>query len=258
MKKEISTEELRQIQLDMLHEIHDFCIAHEIKYSLAYGTLLGAIRHKGFIPWDDDVDIIMPLPDMLRFKEQFKSKTLKFCDVDTELHYSYSFPRITHAGTFCKVGLSFVTYGVCIDVYTLVSIPDNKSEQDLFFSKAEVLGRKRSSFLRWDSRFRHFLPIKVLPGSDNAVRQYRDYLLNTFEYGSFGTYFVIGGPLSIKDKMIYDVDLFEKLIEVEFEGSKFLSMAQYDEFLKKIYGDYMQLPPEDQRHPYHGGHYYWK
>ena len=258
MKKEISFDERRNIQLDMLKEIDTFCRKNNIKYSIAYGTLLGAVRHKGFIPWDDDVDIMMPLPDMLRFKQQFKSKTLKFCDVDTEPHYSYSFPRITHTGTFSKAGLSFMTYGICIDVYTFVSIPDNKSEQDLFFSEAEVLSKKRLSFLRWDSRFRHFLPIKVLPGSDNVVRRFRDFLLNTFEYGSFGTYFVISGPLAIKDKMIYDVDLFEKLIEVEFEGSKFLSVAQYDLFLKKRYGDYMQLPPEDQRHPYHGGHYYWK
>ena len=67
--KEITLEERKQIQLRMLIEIDAFCRKHNIRYSLAYGTLIGAIRHKGFIPWDDDVDIMMPLPDMLRFKE---------------------------------------------------------------------------------------------------------------------------------------------------------------------------------------------
>lgn len=74
--KEITLEERKQIQLRMLIEIDAFCRKHNIRYSLAYGTLIGAIRHKGFIPWDDDVDIMMPLPDMLRFKELFKSETM--------------------------------------------------------------------------------------------------------------------------------------------------------------------------------------
>ena len=66
-KKPISIEERKVVQLEMLKEINSFCKANNIRYSLAFGTLLGAVRHKGFIPWDDDVDIMMPLPDMLRF-----------------------------------------------------------------------------------------------------------------------------------------------------------------------------------------------
>ena len=67
-RKQISLEEKKSIQLEMLKEIDAFCRNNNIKYSLAFGTLIGAVRHKGFIPWDDDVDIMMPLPDMLRFR----------------------------------------------------------------------------------------------------------------------------------------------------------------------------------------------
>ena len=71
-KNAITLDERKQIQLEMLIEIDKFCREHNIKYMLAYGTLIGAVRHKGYIPWDDDVDISMPLEDILRFKNEFK------------------------------------------------------------------------------------------------------------------------------------------------------------------------------------------
>lgn len=92
--KEIIFEERKQIQLQMLIEVDEFCRKHKIRYSLAYGTLIGAIRHKGFIPWDDDVDIMMPLPDMLKFRDLFKSETMRYCDVDTDPKYQYAFQEL--------------------------------------------------------------------------------------------------------------------------------------------------------------------
>ena len=86
MKQEISFEEKKRIQLEMLDEIDAFCRANNIRYSIAFGTLLGAVRHKGFIPWDDDVDIMMPLPDLMRFKQMFKSNTIDYLDVDIEIN----------------------------------------------------------------------------------------------------------------------------------------------------------------------------
>ena len=87
------------------------------------------------------------------------------------------------------------------------------------------------------------------------MKHYRDFL---FQYPYEGTkyYFTNGGELEMRN--VHDFDLFEEMIEVEFEGIKFMGIKKYDEYLRKFYGDYMQLPPEDQRVPYHNGHYYWK
>ena len=71
--KEIKNDELRTIQLDILQNVHDFCMKHDIKYTLAYGTLLGAVRHGGYIPWDDDIDIAMLRPDYERFMQEYKN-----------------------------------------------------------------------------------------------------------------------------------------------------------------------------------------
>ena len=73
-----------------------------------------------------------------------------------------------------------------------------------------------------------------------------------------GVYYIVAGPLSHQKQDTYFIDLFDELVELDFEGIKFLSTAHYDTYLSQSYGDYMQLPPEDQRHPYHGGNYYWK
>ena len=94
MKQELSFEERKTLQLEMLKEIDTFCKAHDIKDSLAFGTLLGAVRHTGFIPWDDDVDIIMPMPELLKLKKLFKSESIEYCDVDTTQYFSYACSRL--------------------------------------------------------------------------------------------------------------------------------------------------------------------
>lgn len=256
--KLITLEEKKRIQLEMLKEIDAFCRENGIKYSLAFGTLLGAIRHKGFIPWDDDVDIMMPLPDMIRFKHSFHSKKMKYLDVDTERTYEFGFSRVCDLSTYKRGGLLRNSYGICIDLYPLVSIPKEKNEREFFFRKAEFLQTRRRKYLIWNKRIVRRLPIESVPGFHGAVKAYRDFMLNIEDYGKTGMYFIVAGPLNHRDKMSYDFDLFARIIDVDFEGSKFCSISRYDEFLTMRYGHYMQLPPEDQRHPYHGGKYYRK
>jgi len=257
-ERRLNAMEHKNLQLEMLIEIDQFCLENNIRYSLAFGTLLGAIRHKGFIPWDDDVDIMMPLPDMLRFKSLFKSKHLKYCDVDTEKHYEYAFSRIASLKTYKRRGKVEKSYGVCIDLYPVISLFNTEKENERYFKDAKWIQKRRLFLFSLRTRLMKLLPITTIPGFDRAVRRHRDYMLNTKEYGTTNYYYAIAGSLHLRNKMIYNFDLFEKLIDVEFEGMTFKGTAYYDKYLSQRYGDYMKLPPENERVPYHGGDYFWR
>ena len=250
----LSLGDKRLIQLEMLKEIDVFCRDNNIRYSLAYGTLIGAIRHKGFIPWDDDVDLIMPLPDMLRFKSIFKSDSISFCDVDTVEKYDLPFPRLSSKGTYQRVGLMTKTYGVNIDLYVMICLPNSEEIINSFFSKANSILKRRRRYKTIRKYMSYIFPIQPLPGFTKCMTQYHDFLLKEFPYTGTAPFFAVAGLPSWKE--VYMFDFLDSLIDVEFEGLVLLATAHYDEWLTKEYGDYMSPPPEDQRHPYHGGRFY--
>ena len=183
---------------------------------------------------------------------------MKYCDIDTDKSFEFGFSRIANTKTYNKRGIIAKSYGICIDLYPIVSIPKSIKERDIFFQKAQVLYELRLWYLKWNQRAVRVLPIKVIPGLHRAVKAYRDYLLDIDIYGTTEEFYIVAGSLNLRDKMSYNFDMFADIINVEFEGRKFCSIANYDRFLTLRYGDYMQLPPEDQRHPYHGGHYFWR
>lgn len=253
--RRVTNEETRQIQLEMLDEIDAFCRQHGIRYSLAFGTLLGAVRHKGYIPWDDDVDIIMPLPDMLRFKKEFKSEKLKYCDLDTEPYYEFHFSRIVYLPTYSKRGLIAKSYGVCIDLYPVVGMPDGMEAITSFFDKEKPILDQRKKMIKWRRIAIKRIPIKSIPGFRRSVEKFTNDILYSFPYDN-SIYKLHAGRMHLDN--VFDFDVFDKLIDLNFEGHKYLGPSEYHRYLSHCYGDYMQLPPEDKRHPYHGFVYYWK
>lgn len=261
MKKEITLEERKAIQLEMLSEIDSFCNIHGIKYSLAYGTLLGAIRHKGYIPWDDDMDIMMPLPDLMRFKEIFKSERLEYCDIDTVAQYDDAFSHVAYKPSYRKIGLNSRSFGINIDLYPVAAFPDNDEEIDELLHKADVALTKRRRYINFKYiyilRLWPFKKMPPLPYYETIVRDYRSILLETIPYGTTNHYWVAAGPIR-KDLFLYDFDLFKNTIKVPFENIMVCSIEEYDKFLTLRYGDYMTPPPDNMRVPYHTAHYYWK
>lgn len=254
-KTPITLDERKIIQLEMLDEIDAFCRNHNIRYSLAFGTLIGAIRHKGYIPWDDDVDLIMPLPDMLKFKEIFESEKLAYADIDTIPNYEFHFSRIYYLPTYRKRGLLEKSYGVNIDLYPVVGMPDTEEEIQQFLKDIDPLYQKKLKLVTKRYRWIRYLPFVFVPGYKSTIRKLRDIILFRYPYETAKNYLHAG---SMRRVNILDFDVFDGLIDVEFEGHTFQSMARYHEYLTHCFGDYMQFPPEDQRHPYHGGTYYWK
>ena len=254
----IPLEERKKIQLKMLVEIDDFCRRHKIHYILAFGTLLGAIRHKGYIPWDDDIDISMPYEDLLRFKKEFKSNELKYCDIETEKYYGFPFSRVCYLPTYSKSGLTCKTYGINIDIYPLIEVSNVDEVISMHLKTANKLLRRRLFVKQLrDTVIRH-LPVKTILFYKHTSLAYRNFFINKMQDVGGGRYFFIAGKLELFHRHALDFNPFDELIEVDFEGHKFYGPARYDEYLTTRYGDYMQLPPEDQRHPYHGGLYYWK
>lgn len=254
-KTPITLEDRRQIQLEMLDEIDEFCRVHNLRYSLAFGTLLGAIRHKGYIPWDDDVDIIMPLPDMVQFKEIFKSEKLKYCDIDTEPYYEYNFSRICYLPTYSIKGIIVKSYGVSIDLYPVIGLPKTVDEINAFFSLEDKMCKKRRFMITWRNRLIRRIPIKTLPGFSRLMRKYTEFVNYSYPYDNSN--YKLHAGRTVWDN-VFDFDVFSEMIEVDFEGHRYMAPAEYHKYLSHCYGDYMKLPPEDKRHPYHGFVCYWK
>jgi LPS biosynthesis protein len=251
MDRKVTWEESRKIRLDVLVEVDDFCRKNNLRYFLAFGTLLGAIRHKGYIPWDDDTDIMMPRKDLEIFKRTFKSEKYKYSDVDTEFGYEFPFSRITCNDTYNKQGLIAKYYGVNVDLYPIDGLPESDNEINDFFNKYTSLLKPRLFLIKVRSKLMQFLPIRNIPFIKFLTKRCVNHLKTyDIDYSSKNMVFDCG--------RIYSRSIFEGSVDVEFEGWKFMAPIGWDEFLKTRYGDYMTLPPEDQRHPYHGGDYYWK
>lgn len=254
----ISLEERKKIQLEMLLEIDQFCREHDIKYMLAFGTLLGAIRHKGYIPWDDDVDISMPYEDMLRFQKEFKSEKLTYIDATNNKYFFYAFARIAYNPTYCKCGLICNSYGVNIDLYPTIQVSQDKEVNQAIVNTLVSQYKFRNYIAKWRSRAIRYLPIPNLPFVQYIARRYNKKMVELFHQPNGGNFHCIAGPLPDFDVHTFNFNPFDDLIEADFEGCKFMVPAKYHQYLTHRYGDYMQLPPEDQRYPYHGGVYYWK
>lgn len=256
---EIAVEERRPIQLKMLAEFDRICREYNLRYSLGYGTLLGAVRHKGFIPWDDDVDLIMPLPDLLKLKEVLQSDKLELHDVDTDMNYEFSFPRISNPDSFQRIGMVANGYGINIDLYVMIGISPEKTQREIYFKNANKLQKKRIYARRIHTYALYLLPLKTMPLFNRVIRRFRNYMYFspiTVPYDEASCYFCASGYRD--ERAVYDFDIFENLVYAPFENLSLRITDKYDRYLKKEYGDYMQLPPENERHPYHGGHYFWK
>lgn len=258
MRKQITLEEQKKIQLEMLVEIDSFCRTHNIKYILAFGTLLGAIRHKGYIPWDDDVDISMPLEDMKKFKEEFKSEKLRYIDVDNESGYEYHFSRIIYKPTYSKLGTYRKTYGINIDLYPTIEVSSQQDINQQVIEKVRPILKKRLSMIRLRNIVAKFVPTSSIWGLKHIVKRYRDVSFNLFSCRGGGAFHCFAGPIDKFELHTFDFDPFNEVVEIDFEGYKFMAPMRYHEYLTKRYGNYMQLPPKDERHPYHGRTCYWR
>lgn len=261
--KELTTDEIKKIQLDILSCIDKFCNENNIKYSLGYGTLLGAVRHKGYIPWDDDVDLWMLREDYELFKKKFldqKTASYSIGCLGAPKDWYLSFVKVFDTSTIVvHDGAITPNMGVFVDVFPLDNISINE--------KAYIRDKRYRTILRTMqnvkvSKFSNniikniilfFLKIIVLPFSPQTLGN----KIEKSAYKSTITDYVHDSVMDIMKRPI-EKSVFEKMKLYEFEGSYYMGVENADLVLKSLYSDYWKLPPIEQRVPKHGLRIYLK
>lgn len=275
--REMTTKEVQQFSLSILQEFHDFCIKNNLHYSLSGGTLLGAIRHNGFIPWDDDIDVQMPRPDYDKFIYTFKSdKGLKvFCRelLDEEgLRIAYPYARLCDTSrTYVDTGIRpwiDASVGMWIDILPCDGAPNDEIKA---VEHIEMVGRyvrktwrtgvrytSWSVFLKGNNVKEKFKFIaKKIVSPFETYDPYRKLcaLRKQFDY-SKSNYFFTTPHYGIKEWQLKKN--MESFILHKFEEKEFYIMSGWDANLKSLFGDYMKLPPENKRISHDFNRYYWK
>ncbi len=255
MPKSINIEELKEIQIEILQSIHDFCQDHDLKYSLAFGTLLGAVRHKGFIPWDDDIDLIMPRKDYEQFVQSYRHAYYKVYDYRYDEDYSHPYAKVADTRTILKENVNLKDIGINVDIFPLDGLADTQEAAVEFLKSLTPLKMKfRMKILKpspknvWWKRIAIILSkVLVINTSPKSIAHKLNQRIsdNPHKDGAF-----VGTPAGADPHAIHNVyerKLFDSYISLPFEDRTFMAPAGYDQILRNYYGDYMQLPPEDKR-----------
>lgn len=263
------TRKIQLKELEILKVFQEICKRHNLRYFAIGGTCLGAVRHKGFIPWDDDVDVAMPYEDYMKLLELAKTElpeNYKTYDAYSEKgclwNHLYKIHDINTAlieGPCIKESHADRYWGIFIDVFPVCGVPATQKEFDSFM-KAKRFYDKWNRKLRNNLRFRKTLrSLIAYPCCELFI------LFNPFYYFTRkAADLALKYPVGCSDKIlfvdrpekpnkygwyknIFMYEDFKNVIEVPFENMSINIPAGYDRYLTMDFGDYMTLPPEEQR-----------
>lgn len=250
--------ELKRIQLDILDNVAEFCEKNGIKYWLDSGTLIGAIRHKGYIPWDDDIDIGMLRPDFDKFMALFNESNDKYKSycIDNNPEFYYAHGKVLDTDTVLyepdKNGLKLC---INIDIFVYDNTPDERICNKMYnirdrYRGLHILrvfdkGTPRGGVLRKMAIRIGRVAVKMFPKNYFITKMSE----NSKRYSKIDTQYV--GNFTAFSRMICDKSVFASFIKGEFEGKEYMIPVGYDKWLRSFYGDYMQLPPEEKRVSHH-------
>lgn len=237
----LSSDEVKKVQLEILNKIKECSQKYGIRYYLQSGTALGAVRHGGYIPWDDDVDVFVPIDDYLRLIEILKDDPQYkiVSQFNTEYYFGMGVGYMVDCNTICDINKFPIqlTTGQSIDLFPLYGIPEDAKEKEKYIIKAKELEEKCLIAIDDESRIK-------------AINELNSFLLK-YKYDECKLIGNILMPFFVKD--IFPKSMFGNGVEKKFETLHLKLPEKYDEYLTHMYGDYMKLPPEDKRN---GEHYY--
>lgn len=258
--KSITIEEIKDLELEILKYVDKFARKEGIEYFLASGTLLGAVRHQGFIPWDDDIDIYMPRQSYDIFVKKFNDieSRYRLLDVSNTKDYPYAFAKVIDLTTEIDE-YRFKPYkaGVYIDVFPLDDVGNNM-ESIIKVNRQLNKYRQLLTFKTVRLSYYHGLKkIGILIAKIAALFYKREKLISKIDALSQclrsdnSTYIACMVMLSYGIREVYNKSWFEECVELKFEGQSFRAPKGYVDVLTSMYGEYMKLPPKEKQVTHH-------
>lgn len=253
--QELSTTEYKAYLVKMLKDFDDFCRKNDIEYSIAYGTMLGAVRHGGFIPWDDDIDVLMTRKNFEFLIQKYKENDDYYLLTNKDKNYNLLFSKIVSKKTLIvskHVDRYKNDLGLYIDVFPMDYLKEPKSEgikilqknrKDVALLVAAQWGKfyrnENRSLLRELIRFPFFLISRFVNSKKLIARiEKRIEKSSTKLITSYAT---------ITEQEIHDSCIFNEYEEIKFENISVMCIKNRDSYLKTCYGNYMILPPKNKR-----------
>ena len=245
---------IRTTEVEILDVIVELCDKFSLKYSLAYGTLIGAVRHRGFIPWDDDIDIIMPREDYERLKKLWKDSKMNdyyIHDYYTDINCTNNFMKIRkkHTTFYSSKGFDNPKMsGIFIDIFPADRVPKRKISRLIQYCAAAInllYSRQYTSGTKGLIRAGEKILLKIPRGIQISIRNKSERIKRHWNRNGCGYY--VNAATIEECKKYFPENMFESFVELEFNGKKYKATAEYDGFLTLMYGNYMKLPPESER-----------
>lgn len=274
-KEKLSLKEIRKIQLNGLIYLKDICEKYNITYYITSGTLLGAVKYKGYIPWDDDIDIALKRDDylkLIKLLEKENNSDYKVLTIYNTKDYYYPYAKLTYNKTkILDNAKEIKELGVFVDIFPLDYFDDNitkffhktrfirnmiskrmKIKNDI--KKTKLLKEKKYTVNHYKLKkcIYDFIDIISRPLGYNFWAKLLDKILLNFKSDKYIAVFYL------KDLNYFDVDLFNHLSEYKFENHVFTSIKDYDKYLTQLYGNYRKDPPLSKQKTHHQIVAYWR
>ena len=261
--KEIDIEQLRKIQLEILKEVIIFCNNNDIEYFITGGTLLGAVRHGGYIPWDDDIDLAIPRKDYERFITSFnngRTDRLRVLSIDKDKFYPYVFAKVLDTNTTIEEDNDFnYQISVYVDVFPLDNLTDDMKYTLVLYYKIKFYNRllyiKVANEYKKLNIFKSFT-LKIIKFLLSNIEYYDiiskiDKVSSKYINNDNSKYVGVMSLLKYGKGEIVEREIFSKSVILSFENISVKAPIGYDNYLSKLYGNYMELPPIDKRVSHH-------